>query len=100
MTETEAEWLPAGVREAREAAYPDLCSKTVPGIYGVPTWCQLPVGHDADCSPKAIPHNIEYGREHDGYSHMGIPPGCDACRKEREAARFAAHDQDAAEGEA
>jgi hypothetical protein len=55
----------------------------------------LMTGH----TPEAIPHNIEYGRrEHDGYSHVGIPPGCDACRKEREAARYAAHDQDAAGG--
>lgn len=35
-------------------------------------------------------HNYEYGAEHGGYSHVGIPPGCPACAAERQKAASAA----------
>jgi len=40
-------------------------------------------------------HNYEYGREHGGYSHMGIPPACPACRRE-EAAKAAGEKEQSA----
>ena len=40
-----------------------------------------------DDALEQLGHNVEYGAEHNGYSHMGIPPGCPACRKDREQAK-------------
>ena len=47
-----------------------------------------------DPDDRAAPkHNYEYGREHDGYSHVGIPPGCPACAAERQNAPTASDDR-------
>ena len=47
-----------------------------------------------DPDDRAAPkHNSEYGREHDGYSHVGIPPGCPACAAERQNAPTASDDR-------
>ena len=39
-------------------------------------------------------HNYEHGREHDGYKHVGIPPGCPACAAERRDQAFLIADED------
>ena len=47
-----------------------------------------------DPDDRAAPkHNYEYGREHDGCSHVGIPPGCPACAAERQNAPTASDDR-------
>ena len=35
--------------------------------------------HDSGEAAFDQAHNYEFGRQHNGYSHMGIPPECPAC---------------------
>ena len=39
--------------------------------------------------PSQLKHNLEFGREHNGYSHLGIPPGCPACAASEEVTTMA-----------
>lgn len=47
---TETVWLPAEVREAREAAEPSRCNRPIHGLYGAATFCGLRRDHAGDCS--------------------------------------------------